>query len=197
MEKRENHAGAVIGYARVSTEEQSADRQEDALQKQGCSRVYIDKISGSKASRPQLDAMLQYLREGDTLVVTSFSRLSRSTRDLLDIVETLRQKGVTLRSLKESLDTSTPQGRFMLSVFGALNELEREQLLQRQREGIEAAKRRGKHLGRPKAELPENFEEVFAQWRRGEITAADGWRSTGLSKTRWYAIAKKRGVSAS
>jgi DNA invertase Pin-like site-specific DNA recombinase len=197
MEDRTNHAGAVIGYARVSTEEQNSARQEDALEREGCGRVYIDKISGAKASRPELDKLLEYVREGDTVVVTSFSRLSRSTKDLLEIVETLRQKGVALRSLKENLDTDTPQGRFQMQVFAALNEFEREQMLQRQREGIEAARARGKHLGRPKAPLPDNFEEVFAQWRRGEITAAAGWRATGLSKSRWYQIAKERGVSAS
>ena len=196
MEQRTNHAGATIGYARVSTEEQNSARQEDALEREGCSKVYIDKISGSKASRPELDRMLEYLREGDTLVVTSFSRLSRSTRDLLGIVEDLRRKGVTLRSLHENLDTSTPQGRFMLSVFGALNELEREQLLERQKEGLDAARKRGKHLGRPRKAAPENYDETFAQWQRGEISAAEGCRRTGLSKSMWYRFARQRGVKA-
>ena len=135
-----------IGYARVSTIEQNEARQLVAFEgfTEKITKTFIDKMSGKDTYRPQLQAMLEYVREGDVVVVSEFSRLARSTRDMLQIVQELTEKGVGLISLKEKVDTDTPQGRFMLTVFAALAELERETILQRQREGIAIAKQQGK-----------------------------------------------------
>lgn len=134
-----------IGYARCSTADQNPTRQQEWLQSQGCDRIYLDMMSGKDTHRPQLQAMLDYVREGDVLCVESISRLARSTRDLLSIVDQLTSKGVQFYSQKESIDTATPQGKFMLTVFAAMAELERDQIRQRQQEGIAIAKREGKY----------------------------------------------------
>ena len=139
----------LVGYVRVSTVEQSEERQIIELRKKaGVEKFFVDKVSAKSAQRPKFDEMMNFLREGDELIVSEFSRLARSTTDLLNIVETLTKKDVKVRSLKEQLDTSTPQGKFMLTIFGAIAEFERELLLQRQREGIKLAKAAGKYKGR-------------------------------------------------
>ena len=142
-----------FGYARVSTEEQSLDRQIDALNSYGVDELLTEKMTGTKRNRPELDRLLDKLRNGDTVVIESLSRLGRSTKDLLNIIDTLTEKGVTLTSHKEKIDTDTPAGKFMLTVFAALSQLEREQLKQRQREGIEIAKAQGKYTGRKPIEI--------------------------------------------
>lgn len=129
-----------IAYIRVSTEEQNTMRQEVMMQELGVHELYIDKASGKNTDRPQLKKMLSYVRRGDTVIVESISRFARNTRDLLELVEQLSNKGVKFVSKKEAIDTSTPTGKFMLTVFGAVAEIEREYILQRQREGIEIAK---------------------------------------------------------
>lgn len=137
-----------VGFIRVSTEDQNTIRQEILMKQLGVERVYIEIASGkSRTGRPQLEAMMDFVREGDVVIVESISRFARSTRDLLTLVEQLTEKGVGFVSQKESIDTNTPQGKFMLTVFGAMAELEREQTLQRQREGIAAAKAAGKYKG--------------------------------------------------
>lgn len=141
----------IIGYARVSTQDQSLDRQLDNLKEQGCERIYQEKMTGTKASRPEYQRMLDSLREGDTLVVDSFSRLSRSTKDLLEVVEGLTQKGVFLVSLKEQLDTTTATGKLMLTMLSALSQFERDIIAERTRDGLKAARARGRMGGRPKA----------------------------------------------
>ena len=132
-----------IGYARVSTDEQNEARQLESFAdySEKITKIFIDKMSGKDTNRPQLKAMLDYVREGDVVVVSDFSRLARSTTDMLQIVQELTDKGVALISIKEKVDTDTPQGRFMLTIFAALAELERETILQRQREGISIAKK--------------------------------------------------------
>ena len=125
-----------IGYIRVSTEHQETARQQEIMCSYQVDRIFSEKLSGANTDRPQLRAMLDYVREGDTLYIESISRLGRSTKDLLNIIDTLTDKGVTLISHKEKIDTDTPAGKFMLTVFAALSQLEREQLKQRQREGI-------------------------------------------------------------
>ncbi len=142
----------IIGYARVSTTEQNLDRQLDNLKEQKCERIYKEKMTGTKASRPEYQRMLDSLREGDTLVVDSFSRLSRSTKDLLEVVEGLTQKGVNLVSLKEKLDTTTATGKLMLTMLSALSQFERDIIAERTRDGLKAAKARGRLGGRPKAD---------------------------------------------
>lgn len=136
-----------VGYVRVSTAEQNPARQVELMKSLDVEKVFLDKISGKNTDRPQFNEMLSFLRDGDTLYVESFSRLSRSTKDLLNTVGVLSARGVQLVSDKEKVDTNTPQGRFMLTVFAALSELERENILERQREGIEIAKAEGKYKG--------------------------------------------------
>jgi DNA invertase Pin-like site-specific DNA recombinase len=134
--------------------------------------------------------MMEFAREGDEVHVESVSRLARSTRDLLDIVDRLTKRGVTFVSNKESFDTKTATGRFVLTIFSALATLERETNLERQREGIAAARLRGRHLGRPSAGIPAGFHEIVARWRSREITAVSAMKELRLSKTRFYELAK-------
>lgn len=129
--------------------------------------------------------MMEYVRKGDTVIVESISRFARNTRDLLELVEQLTAKGVEFVSKKEAIDTTTPTGKFMLTVFGAVAELEREYILQRQREGIAIAKERGKYKGRKPIQTPE-FEQVAAKWRSGTITAAEAMRTLHMTKTTFY-----------
>ena len=182
---------AKIGYARVSSVDQNVDRQSDFFEREGVERIFTDRMSGSISDRPQLKAMLDYVRDGDTLLVESISRLARSTIDFLSIVEQLGDKGVQLISSKESINTGTPQGRFMLTIFSALAELEREQIRERQREGIASARARGKHLGRPKLILPERGEAIINSWKEGQITAVRAYTQLGISKASFYRLVKE------
>ena len=179
-----------IGYIRVSTQEQNTIRQEVLMQELGMDEVYIDRMSGKNINRPELKRMMEYVRRGDTVIVESISRFARNTRDLLELVERLTEKGVEFVSKKEAIDTTTPSGKFMLTIFGAVAELEREYILQLQREGIAIAKRQGKYTGR-KAKLSPDFERVIAQWRRGEITAVEAMRILHMSKTTFYRKVKQ------
>ena len=186
-----------IGYARVSTEEQSEARQLHSFEgyTEKIKKIFIDKMSGKDTKRPQLQAMLDYVREGDVVVVSDFSRLARSTRDMLQIVQELTNKGVGLISLKENIDTDTPQGRFMLTVFAALAELERETILQRQREGIAIAKQQGKYKGRKPLSIDEaKFRVECKKWRNGEQTAVATMKKLDIKRNRFYQIVKKLGV---
>ena len=174
-----------IGYIRVSTQEQNTIRQEELMTALGADQIYIDRMSGKNTNRPELQSMLEFVRQGDTVVVESISRFARNTRDLLELVEQLSAKGVAFVSQKEAIDTSTPTGKFMLTVFGAVAELEREYILQRQREGIDIAKANGIYKGRKPIEPPA-FSQVVARWRRGEITAAAAMKQLGMSKATFY-----------
>lgn len=174
-----------IGYIRVSTQEQNTIRQEVMMHELGVDELYIDRASGKNTDRPELKKMMDYVRRGDTVIVESISRFARNTRDLLELVEQLTDKGVEFISRKEAIDTTTPTGKFMLTVFGAVAELEREYILQRQREGIEIAKQHGKYKGRKPIEHP-SFNEIVSRWRKGEITAAEARRRLGMSKTTFY-----------
>ncbi|MBR6983908.1 MAG: recombinase family protein [Ruminococcus sp.] len=183
-----------IGYARVSTMEQNEARQLHSFEgyTEKIKKVFIDKLSGKNADRPQLQAMLSYVREGDVVIVSDFSRLARSTRDMLQIVQELTDKGVGLVSLKEKVDTDTPQGRFMLTVFAALAELERETILQRQREGIAIAKQQGKYKGRKPIPFNEEmFRAECKKWRNGEQTAVSTMKKLNIKRNRFYQIVKK------
>jgi len=145
-----DYAMPKIGYVRVSTLDQNTDRQEIALSELGIETLFIEKVSGKNTERPQFKKMIEYIRKGDILYIESISRLARITSNLLSIVQQLHDKNVELVSLKENIDTATPQGRFVLTLFGALSELERESTLQRQREGIAAAHLKDKKFGRPR-----------------------------------------------
>ena len=180
-----------IGYIRVSTEEQNTARQEVLLRELGVDEIFVDKASGKNADRPELKRMMEYVRKGDTVIVESISRFARNTRDLLELVEQLTAKEVEFVSKKEAIDTTTPTGKFMLTVFAAVAELEREYILQRQREGIAIAKQQGKYTGRKPLPVPDNFEEVVARWRLGEITATEAMRRTGLKPNTFYRRAQR------
>ncbi|HEX9063267.1 MAG TPA: recombinase family protein [Clostridia bacterium] len=179
-----------IAYIRVSTFEQNTERQEIALKEIGMDKYYIEKVSGKNTDRPEFKKMMEYIREGDTLYVESISRLARSTKDLLNIVEQLKIKKVDMVSLKENIDTHTPQGKFMLTIFGALAELERESILQRQKEGIQVAKANGKQFGRPLVSMPKDFENVYNEWKAGKITAVEAFKVLKLKKTTFYKLVK-------
>jgi DNA invertase Pin-like site-specific DNA recombinase len=150
----------IIGYARVSTDDQKLEAQCDALESAGAKRVFADKITGSSRSRPQLDQMIAQLRQGDVVVVTKYDRLSRSLKDLLEIVETFRGQGAGFRSLAEDIDTTTPAGRLVFHVFASIAQFERERISERTREGLAAARKRGRIGGRPPALSPAQKVEV-------------------------------------
>ena len=141
----------IIGYARVSTQDQNLDRQIDNLKARGCEKIYQEKMTGTKANRPEFQKMLDALRAGDTLVTDSFSRLSRSTKDLLELVERLNGQGINLISIKEQLDTTTATGKMMLTMLSALSQFERDLIAERTVDGLKAARARGRMGGRPKA----------------------------------------------
>lgn len=177
-----------VGYVRASTEDQNTIRQEKIMEELGVEKVYIEKVSGkSREGRPELEAMMAFVREGDVVVVESISRFARSTRDLLNLVEELTGKNVDFVSQKESIDTKTPQGKFMLTVFGAMAELEREQILQRQKEGIAAAKEAGKYKGRKPIEVDEELlKDIHGKWYKNEITTAHAIKKLGVSRNTFY-----------
>ena len=179
-----------IGYIRVSTQEQNTIRQEVLMEALGVDEVYIDRMSGKDANRPELQKMMEYVRKGDTVIVESISQFARNTRDLLELVERLTAKGVEFVSKKEAIDTTTPTGKFMLTVFGAVAELEREYILQRQREGIAIAREQGRYKGRKSLDIPE-FEQVVKSWRSGRITAVEAMRTLHMSKTTFYRKVKR------
>lgn len=179
-----------IGYVRVSTEEQNTARQEIMLRELGVDELFVDRASGKNADRPELNRMMNFVRRGDTVIVESISRFARNTRDLLDLVEQLTAKQVEFVSRKEAIDTTTPTGKFMLTVFAAVAELEREYILQRQREGIAIAKQQGKYRGRPPKVYPD-FERIAARWQKGEITAVQAMKQLGMSKTRFHERVKR------
>jgi len=184
-----------VGYIRVSTEEQNEARQVEAFKSLAIERTFIDKASGKDTARPAYREMMAFVRAGDTVVVESISRIARNARDLLNIISELTEKGVEFVSLKESIDTTTPQGRFMLTVFGAMAELERESILERQREGIAIAKTEGKYRGRQPLEVDEEqFKAVCAQWRAGQLTARAAMEQLGLKANTFYRRVKAMGL---
>ncbi len=150
----------ILGYARVSTEDQHLDAQIAALEDAGAERIWSEKVSGAKAQRPELKALLEHLRPGDVVTVTKYDRLSRSLQDLLTIVEVIREKGAGFRSLAEDIDTTTPAGRLVFHVFASIAQFERERISERTKEGLSAARKRGRIGGRPPALSPERRAEV-------------------------------------
>lgn len=181
-----------IGYIRISSTDQNIARQEALMTELGVDEVFVDKMSGKNTERPELRRMLNYVRHGDVVIVESISRFARNTRDLLELVEKLTEKQVEFISKKEAIDTTTPTGKFMLTVFGAVAELEREYILSRQKEGIEIAKADGKYKGRKPKELPVDFEVVIRKWQGGEITAVKAMKRLGVSKSTFYRLVKKK-----
>ncbi len=160
-----------IAYVRVSTAEQNEARQVEALKKYDIERWFVEKVSAKDINRPQLQEVLKFAREGDTIYIHDFSRLARSTEDLLRLVKIMQEKGINLVSNKENLDTSNPTGKLMLTMIAAINEFERANLLERQREGIAIAKREGKYKGRKSITVNSVlFEEHYNRYLRREIS---------------------------
>lgn len=183
-----------IGYARVSTQEQNLDRQIDNLTAAGCERIYKEKITGTKADRPEFRTMLDVLRPGDILVTDSFSRLSRSTKDLLDLVERLNNSGVHLVSLKENLDTTTATGKMMLTMLSALSQFERDLIAERTIDGLKAARARGRKGGRPTVGNDKVKAQALAMYEANVMTNKEIAEKCGVSTatlSRW--IKEKRG----
>ena len=158
-----------IGYIRVSTIEQNPDRQYSDLKKYKIDKFFEEHASGKNTERPVLNEMLNFIREGDTLFIESFSRLARNTADLLNIIETLKNKNVKIISQKENLDTGSPTGKMMITMIGAIATFERELILERQKEGIAIAKAAGKYKGRKKILPPANFETLYSLYLNRQI----------------------------
>ncbi|WHX27460.1 recombinase family protein [Virgibacillus halodenitrificans] len=180
-----------IGYARVSTQDQSLDLQEDALQKAGADRVYSEKESGGKWERKELHRMLDALRPGDTLIVYKLDRLARSQKQLQDIAYTLKEGDIELVSISEQLDTRTAMGKAMFGMIGVMAELERDMIRERTTAGLEAARARGRKGGRPKAD-PAKVKKALALYDSKEYTVPQITAETGVSKALLYKELKKR-----
>jgi DNA invertase Pin-like site-specific DNA recombinase len=174
-----------VGYARVSTEDQRLDRQEDALKGYGCEKVFTEKASGMKDDRPQLAAMLAMLREGDQVVVVKLDRISRSTKHLIELSEKFDEIGVDFVSLGDSIDTSTPMGRFFFKVMASIAELERDIIAERTKDGLKAARARGRKGGRPRADRSK-VDTARKMYESGNFSIGEICASTGISKSTLY-----------
>lgn len=170
-----------VAYIRVSTIEQNEARQLEALKNKNIDKLFIEKVSGKDMNRPKLKEMLDFVRDGDTIYIHDFSRIARSVKDLLIIVDQLQSKNVTLVSNKENIDTGTPTGKLMLTMIGAINEFERENLLERQREGIAIAKFKGKYKGRQEIKI-DNFAEYYARYQSRQVTKSQLAKELGISR---------------
>ena len=171
----------IVGYVRVSTVEQNESRQLITMEKYNVEKVFSEKVSAKDTNREELNKMLEFVREGDTIVIHDFSRLARSTKDLLHIVELLEDKNVNLISAKENIDSSTPTGKLMLTMIGAINEFERTNMLERQREGIAIAKSEGKYKGRKEVKV-DNFEEYYSRYLNRELNKTQLAKELGVSR---------------
>ncbi len=183
----------LIGYARVSTDDQNLALQRDALAAAGCEKVYEDRTSGAKAERPGLALALEVARAGDTLVVWRLDRLGRSLKDLIALAEGLDKRGVGLKSLKEALDTTSSGGRLVFHMFGALAEFERDLTRERTRAGLTAARARGRLGGRPKRLTPEKRRLAVQLYRAREHSIAEICRLMGISKPTLYSYLAEAG----
>lgn len=183
-----------IGYARVSTQDQNLDRQLDNLTAAGCERIFNEKMTGTKSDRPELKTMMLTLRPGDTLIIDSFSRLSRSTKDLLDIVEKLTAMNVHLVSLKEKLDTTTATGKMMLTMLSALSQFERDLIAERTRDGLKAARSRGRCGGRPRVGSDKDRKQALAMYHANAMSNSEIVERFGVSLStlnRWIRSEKQ------
>ena len=174
-----------VGYVRISTKEQNTARQDELMERLGVEKVYTDKVSGKNTDRPELQRMMDFVREGDVVIVESFSRFARNTRDLLDLMDTLKHKGVQFISLKENIDTASTSGKLMLVLFAALAEFERDNLLERQAEGIAIAKQEGR-MGRPEIQPCADFAAIVKDWQDGKMTAVEAMKLAGMTKATFY-----------
>lgn len=180
-------------YLRVSSDQQELLRQKYIFEQKNVAfeKVFEEKVSAKDTNRPVYKEMMQWLREGDVLYVESFSRLARNTRDLLDIVEKLKNKNVKIVSLKENFDTDTPQGKLMLGMFALLYSFERECMLERQKEAFDARRAADLPVGRPKVKMSKTFSKNYGRWKAGEITATQCMKEEKLSRTTFYKLVKE------
>ena len=184
-----------IAYVRVSTAEQNEGRQVEELKKHQIDKWFTEKVSGKDTNRPQLRAMLDYVREGDTVYIHDFSRLARSTKDLLELVEFFQNTKVRLVSNKENLDTSTSTGKLMLTMIAAINEFERENLLERQREGIALAKAEGKYKGGQVKRIDDKaFTEAYERYQRRELNKTQLAAELKISRPTLDKLLKDKGL---
>jgi DNA invertase Pin-like site-specific DNA recombinase len=182
---------AKIGYARVSTADQNDDSQVDELKAYGCDRVFIDHgVSGKLAARPELDKCVDFLREGDVLVVTRMSRAMRSLKHMLALVDELQAKGAGLKVLKQDIDTTTPNGRLIFHIFAAIDEFQRELIVEGTNEGLAAAKARGKLGGRKPSYTEHQAQTARSLHAQGELTAEEIGRVIGVSRATVYRMLK-------
>lgn len=184
-----------IAYVRVSTVEQNEERQIEGLEPYKIDKWYTEKVSGKDTNRPKLQEMMEFVREGDTVYIHDFSRLARSTADLLEITEDLNKKGVHLVSRKEQIDTNTSTGKLMLTMIAAINEFERENLLERQREGIAIAKREGKYKGRQVKEITDEiWNEYYSQYKERKLNKVQLAKALKVSRPTLDKLMKERVV---
>ena len=182
-----------IGYARVSTQDQNLDRQIDQLKYAGCNKVFEEKITGTKKERPELNRLLEELRKGDTIIITELTRLSRSTKDLFKLVEQIESKGANIKSLKESwLDTTTPQGKLMFTIFAGISQFERDLISQRTMEGLASARARGRKGGRP-TKNKKDIDTAIRMYNSKLHSVSEIEKTTGVSKATLYRYIKKQG----
>lgn len=186
-----NMTGTKVAYIRVSSVEQNLEQQKELLEKYGIDRWYEEKASAKDTNRPKFQEMMDWVREGDTIYIRDFSRLARSTQDLLNITTELKEKGVKLVSDKENIDSSTPHGELMLTMIGAINAFERANMLERQKEGIAIAKQKGVYKGRKQIDFPSNWNNVYKQWKSREMTAKQAMEELGLKRTTFYKLVKE------
>lgn len=177
---------ALIGYARVSTQDQNTGMQIDALQAAGCEKVFTDKASGASADRPELESALSYLREGDVLAVWRLDRLGRSLKHLVEVVADLETKGIGFRSLNESIDTTTAQGKLIFHIFAALAEFERDLIRERTKSGLAAARARGRKGGRKPSLSPKKIQVARQMYAQGDSTVAEIAKVLGVSRATIY-----------
>lgn len=186
-----------IGYARVSTKEQSFDLQVDALREAGCERIYMEAVSGARAERPELNELLRNIRSGDVLVIWKLDRLGRSLSNLVALTNTLMEKGVGLQSLRDPVDTTTPHGRLTFNLFASLAEFERDLIRERTQAGLDAARARGRNGGRPKGISPQAETTAMAVetlYREGKLSTLEIANKLHISKSTLYAYLRHRGV---
>ena len=186
---------------RVSTKDQLLDRQEMLMEEAKVDKLYMEKVSGKNTNRPELQKMMSFVREGDTVVVESISRFARNTKDLLELIEQLEKKGVNFVSLKEAIDTSTSVGKFILTIFGAISELERDYILDRQRQGLQAmpvnaagkkvSARTGKEIGRPAMQTPKNWDKIYSQYKKKELKVTEICKLYDIPRSSFYELKKR------
>ncbi len=182
----------ILGYARVSTDSQNLDRQLDQLKSSGCEKVYQEKITGTKKERPELEKLLDHVRKGDVIIISDLTRLSRSTKDLFHLVELIERKGANIKSLKESwMDTTTPQGKLMFTMFAGISQFERDLVSQRTREGLASARARGRKGGRPFKPSKE-VDLAIKMYDSKEYSVSEIRKATGISKTSLYRYIKNQ-----